>query len=306
MLTAITPPECYAIRYPPSTGTMAPVTNCAAGEHKNTAAPAMSRGSPHRASGVRARIASLRSGSSRSARVSGVRTHPGAMALTRIPSAAYASASDLVSCATPPLLALYPGTRPPPWNASTDAVLTIEPLPRPADAQLVARERAATHRTGQVDGEHLLEDVDVVLGVPANDARAMDEDDEDVEARQIGDRRANRARVADIDDDRIARREAGLRQRRPDLSRRRSGHRHDGTGACQSPGDRRSDTARASDDQRHPPGEHVGTKRRRDGVGTRTHSTAEGIDSIRSTSAARGSGATAPYPVVASAAAAFA
>jgi len=51
-------------------------------------------------------MASLRAGSSCSACVKAVVIHPGAIAFTRICSAAYAIASDLVSCATPPLLAL--------------------------------------------------------------------------------------------------------------------------------------------------------------------------------------------------------
>ena len=48
----------------------------------------------------------LRAGSSCSVCVSGVAIQPGATALTRMLSAAYAIASDLVSCPTPPLLAL--------------------------------------------------------------------------------------------------------------------------------------------------------------------------------------------------------
>ncbi len=80
--------------------------NRAAGEQRKTAAPAMSSGRAQRASGVRASIAALRCGSSCSACVKFVATQPGAIALTRMPSGAYAMASDFVSCATPPLLAL--------------------------------------------------------------------------------------------------------------------------------------------------------------------------------------------------------
>src|SRR5580765_5004997 len=109
-------PQPHETRYPPSTGMTVPVTNDAAGEHRNTTVPAISAGFPQRPSGVRARIAALRTGSSCNACVSGVATQPGAIAFTRILSAAYAIASDLVSCATPPLLALYPGTSPPPKN----------------------------------------------------------------------------------------------------------------------------------------------------------------------------------------------
>jgi hypothetical protein len=82
------------------------VTNAAAGEQRKTAAPQTSFGSPHRPSGVPRTISSCRCGSSYSAAVRLVRIHPGAIALTRMPSAAQAIASDFVNWAIPPLLAL--------------------------------------------------------------------------------------------------------------------------------------------------------------------------------------------------------
>jgi hypothetical protein len=75
-------------------------------EHKNNTGPATSSGVPHLASGVRERITADLAESSRNASVSGVSIQPGATALTRIPSGAHAAASDLVSCAIPPLLAV--------------------------------------------------------------------------------------------------------------------------------------------------------------------------------------------------------
>ena len=69
-------------------GKITPVMKLAAGVHKNTAACATSCGVPQRPRGVRARIGPLRAGSSCSACVSGVAIQPGAMALTRMPSAA--------------------------------------------------------------------------------------------------------------------------------------------------------------------------------------------------------------------------
>jgi hypothetical protein len=48
----------------------------------------------------------LRWGSSRTACVKGVSIHPGRTALTRMPCAAQAMASDFVNWTTPPLLAL--------------------------------------------------------------------------------------------------------------------------------------------------------------------------------------------------------
>ena len=80
--------------------------NAACFEHKNNTGPATSSGVPHLASGVRERIAADLVASARNASVSGVSIHPGATAFTRIPSAAHAAASDFVSCAIPPLLAV--------------------------------------------------------------------------------------------------------------------------------------------------------------------------------------------------------
>ena len=55
--------------------------------------------------------------------------YPGAMALTLTPCAASSLANALVSPATACLLAVYPGTRTPPWNESIEATLMILPLP---------------------------------------------------------------------------------------------------------------------------------------------------------------------------------
>src|SRR5262245_19074993 len=101
--------------------------NAAAGDARNTAAPATSSGRPHRPSGVLATIAPERSASSQSALVSAVVIHPGAIALTRIPLGAQAIASDLVSCAIPPLLALYAGATPLPKKLSIEAMLRMLP-----------------------------------------------------------------------------------------------------------------------------------------------------------------------------------
>src|ERR1700722_19554892 len=88
--------------YPPSTGKITPVMKRAASEQRNTAAPATSPGLPQRCIGVRLRIAADRLSSSTSPRVSSVAIQPGAMAFTRMPSDAQATASALVNCATPP------------------------------------------------------------------------------------------------------------------------------------------------------------------------------------------------------------
>ena len=65
----------------------------ASSDNKNNAAAATSSGVPQRPSGVRASIASLRSGFCRGDSVNGVSIQPGARALTRIPSIAHAAAS---------------------------------------------------------------------------------------------------------------------------------------------------------------------------------------------------------------------
>src|ERR1700723_767254 len=109
--------------YPPSTGKIAPVIKRAASEQRNTAAPATSPGLPQRCIGVRPRMAADRLSSSTRPRVSSVAIQPGAMAFTRMPSAAQATASALVNCATPPLEAVYAGIAGPPKNESIDPVL---------------------------------------------------------------------------------------------------------------------------------------------------------------------------------------
>jgi hypothetical protein len=65
-----------------------------------------------------------------------------------------------VSCATPPLLAEYPGTRPPPKNESIDAVFTIAPFDAASLGRAIVHAR---HRPCQIDREHALEHGDVVL-----------------------------------------------------------------------------------------------------------------------------------------------
>src|SRR3978361_1334184 len=96
----------YRIEYPPSTVSTTPVPNAAAFEHKNITGPATSSGVPQRFIGVRETICAEPAGSCCSAAVRFEVIQPGATALTRICSGAQAIASDLVSCAMPPLLAL--------------------------------------------------------------------------------------------------------------------------------------------------------------------------------------------------------
>ncbi len=81
-----------------------PVMKPLAGDAKNTAAPAISSGSPMRSKGV-SRVRFLRfSGSSHSARAKSVRTSPGAMALTRTLRGPHSTASARASCMSAALL----------------------------------------------------------------------------------------------------------------------------------------------------------------------------------------------------------
>src|SRR5581483_11263941 len=68
---------------PPSATMHWPVMNAAASDARNTAMPAISRGSPSRLSGVAAMRSARRVSSSQSARAKSVLIRPGAMALTR-------------------------------------------------------------------------------------------------------------------------------------------------------------------------------------------------------------------------------
>ena len=58
----------------------------------------------------------------------GVSIQPGAIALTRMPSSAQATASDFVSCTTPPFDAAYAGDSGAPKIACIEAMLTTAPL----------------------------------------------------------------------------------------------------------------------------------------------------------------------------------
>src|SRR5918995_1609687 len=145
---------------------MAPVTQLAAGDARNVTAFAMSRGAPHRASGmarVRCSIASLvmRSGSTavptspavasanRSVPAAGGRanafstpsvgTGPGATAFTRTLAEAHSSASVRVRASMPPFAAVVQRHR------------NVHDASAPRCAQVWQRGLGAEERAGQVD-----------------------------------------------------------------------------------------------------------------------------------------------------------
>jgi hypothetical protein len=70
----------------------------------------------------------LRTLSERAGTVIGVSIQPGAIALTRMPSSAQATASDFVSCTMPAFDAAYPGESGAPKIACIEAMLTMAPL----------------------------------------------------------------------------------------------------------------------------------------------------------------------------------
>ena len=83
------------------------------------------------------------------------------MAFTLTPCGAHSFASAFVSCATPPLLAAYPGTVTPPWKESSDATKMIFPSPR---STMRAPELAREHELRrEVDLEHAIPEVVCVL-----------------------------------------------------------------------------------------------------------------------------------------------
>src|SRR5581483_12331109 len=91
---------------PPSTGSTTPVIALARGEARKTIAPAISSAWRIRPSGMRCVAACVNVSFSKNASVIGVTVKPGATALTRTPFSAQSIASERVSAATAPLLAV--------------------------------------------------------------------------------------------------------------------------------------------------------------------------------------------------------
>jgi hypothetical protein len=89
---------------PPSTGSATPLTCPESGEQSQNTAAAMSSGSAIRPCGRFSPVSQSGFASVNAASI-GVATRPGHTALTRIPSAAYSTATDRVSPMTPNLLA---------------------------------------------------------------------------------------------------------------------------------------------------------------------------------------------------------
>src|ERR1700722_17254836 len=88
----------HAMVLPPSITMVCPVIHWPARDARNTAAPAMSSGSPKRRSAVRSSDPFRNSGSSHNARAKSVFTNPGAIQFTRILSGPHSTAKFLASC----------------------------------------------------------------------------------------------------------------------------------------------------------------------------------------------------------------
>src|SRR5881409_3215241 len=95
--------DCYWAVQPPSMKRALPVTNADASEARKTAAPAISRNSPHRPMGILSTNAWYFAGSLRSCLFISVANGPGQMALTVTPFAAHSNASTRVRLSSPAL-----------------------------------------------------------------------------------------------------------------------------------------------------------------------------------------------------------
>ena len=260
----------------------------------------MSSGSAQRPSGVLATIASLRAGSSCSGCVQR-RTHPsGRDCVDANPIARVRQRERLRKLRHAPLaraVRRYPRTsleRQHRSHVHDRSALAAGPR-----LQLAAREGATAHRAGQVDGKHVLEHREFVLGIAADDAGAIHQH---VEARQIREQRLHRPRVANVERDGIPRGEIRRAARNLDLLLRCT--RYGDNRAClrQRAGDRSADAARAPCDECYLARKQIVAERRFDAARhLKPRRSAVARHRVR-----EASGATAPYPVVASAAAALA
>src|SRR2546426_1009773 len=182
--------------HPPSTGSTTPVIAPASGLARKTIAPAISSGWSRRPSGMRRVAARTKVSFSKNAAVIGVTVKPGATAFTRTPCTAQSIASDRVSAATAPLLAVYAACEGSETSAACDATLTTEPAP-------ALRSGANAWQAVQgSDHVHLVVAAEVVGRkvvhrlVLGEDAGRVDEDVQSVEpCRQCIERRA----VVDVD-----------------------------------------------------------------------------------------------------------
>src|SRR5262249_17364983 len=114
---------------PAATGRTTPVIALAIGLARNTIALAISSASRIRPSGIRPFAARVKVSFSKNASVMGVTVKPGATAFTRTPCSAQSIASERVSAATAPLLAVYAACCGSETSAACEETLTTAPRP---------------------------------------------------------------------------------------------------------------------------------------------------------------------------------
>ena len=155
--------------------------------------------------------------------------------------------------------------------------------------QFFARERAAAHRTRQVDRQHLARTRQASCSAsrrmtPAQLTSTSSRGRSSISARTARSSRTSSAIASRAAKSGLARARRRLRSRVAPVTVTTA------PASASAAGDGGADAARPADDERDLPGEHVVAKRRGDGA----HHGSRRAPSSRSTSAMRGSGATAP------------
>ena len=157
--------------------------------------------------------------------------------------------------------------------------------------------QSSSQLAGETPALHCAKPV-LVKVAPDLSFEALDEILELVEPRQIADQRGNRLAIAHVERHGVTTAEIRAVSHGIHVVVRRAGDRHDRTQRRERIGDCSADATRAADNERDFAGKKILPKSRR------AHRCVPASNAR--TSASRGSGATAPKPVVASAAAAFA
>jgi hypothetical protein len=115
-----------------------------------------------------------------------------------------------------------------------------------------ARGRGHSHAAGYIDIDHLREGVGLVLGLAADDARAIHDVIEPGQAREEG---GNRLCIGDVEVPDIDAGESRVASRRVQLLRHDAARDHTRARAPEGEARRRSDTRHAAGDERDPAGE---------------------------------------------------
>ena len=117
----------FTHNFPPSMTIVCPVMNRPDAAARNTAAPAMSSGSPIRRSGVSASRVPNTAGFSHNTRAKSVRTRPGAMQFARIPRGPHSTARFRTNCMSAALDTPYAPSVAVPRNPAIDDTMITDP-----------------------------------------------------------------------------------------------------------------------------------------------------------------------------------